>query len=97
MFTLKDTPDVSRPCQFSALMALDCDSILCMTWRPKSAAQARAEINQQEKFINFFKTGVLSRVMNARNPAATEDGAGARAADANVDDLSEVIRSLDKM
>ncbi len=96
MFTLMDTPDISRPCQFSGLMTLDCDSILCTTWRPKSAAKARAEIDQQEKFISFFKVGVFGRIMAGRDTASLEDGAGARAADAHVDDLSEVIRSLDK-
>jgi type IV secretion system protein VirB4 len=95
MFTLMNNPEVSRPCQFPALMTLDCDSVLCTTWRPKSAAKARAEISQQEKFISFFKVGVLNRVMSGRDTASLEDGAGARAADGNVDDLSEVIRSLD--
>ena len=77
-------------------MTIDCDSILCTTWRPKSAAKARAEINQQEKFISFFKVGVFGRIMAGRDTASLEDGAGARAADAHVDDLSDVIRSLDK-
>jgi type IV secretion system protein VirB4 len=86
---------VSRPCQFSCLMTLDCDSVLCTSWRPKSTAAACAEISQQEKFISFFKVGVLSRVMAGKNTASLEGGAGARAADMSVDDLSEVIRSLD--
>ena len=97
MFSLMDTPDVSRPCQFAGLMTLDCDSVLCTSWRPKSAAKARAEITQQEKFISFFKVGVFGRVMAGRDTASLEEGAGARAADANVDDLSEIIRSLDKV
>ena len=96
MFTLMNNPEVSRPCQFAGLMTLDCDSVLCTTWRPKSAAKARAEISQQEKFISFFKVGVMNRVMSGRDSASLETGARARAADANVDDLSEVIRSLDK-
>ncbi len=96
MFTLMNNPEVSRPCQFSGLMTLDCDSILCTTWRPKSAAKARAEISQQEKFISFFKVGVLSRVLSGKDTASLETGAGAKAADASVDDLSDVIRSLDK-
>ena len=78
-------------------MTLDCDSVLCTSWRPKSAAKARAEISQQEKFISFFKVGVMGRVMAGRDTASLEEGAGARAADANVDDLSEIIRSLDKV
>ena len=62
MFSLMTTPEASRPCQFSALLALDCDSLLCSTWRVKSSAAARKEIDAQEKFISFFKVGVLSRV-----------------------------------
>ena len=96
MYSLKTTPEASRPCLFSGLLALDCDSILCSTWRPKSTATARREIDQQEKFISFFKVGVLSRVMAGKDTASLETGAGAKAANVAVDDLSEVIRSLDK-
>jgi len=96
MFSLKATPEASRPCLFSGLLTLDYDSILCSTWRPKSTAAARSEIDAQEKFISFFKVGVLARVMNARDTAAIGTGAGARAANSSVDDLSDVIRSLDK-
>src|SRR6202012_2008397 len=62
MYSLKTTPEASRPCVFSDLMTLDCDGILCSTWRPKSSATARREIDQQEKFISFFKVGGFSRV-----------------------------------
>ncbi len=96
MFSLMTTPEASRPCQFSALLTLDCDSVLCSTWRVKSAAAARKEIDAQEKFISFFKVGVLSRVMSGRDTASLETGAGAKAANNNIDDLSEVIRALDK-
>jgi type IV secretion system protein VirB4 len=96
MFSLKTTPEASRPCLFSNLMTLDCDSILCSTWRPKSTAAARSEIDAQEKFISFFKVGVLTRVMSGHDTASLETGAGARAANTQVDDLGEVIRSLDK-
>src|SRR6185437_7489869 len=96
MFSLKATPEASRPCLFSGLLALDCDSILCSTWRPKSTSAARSEIDAQEKFISFFKVGVLTRVMSGRDFTSLETGARAKAANANVDDLSEVIRSLDK-
>jgi type IV secretion system protein VirB4 len=96
MFSLKRTPEASRPCLFSGLMTLDCDSILCSTWRPKSTTAARSEIDAQEKFISFFKVGVLTRVMSGRDTASLETGAGARAANTQVDDLGEVIRSLDK-
>ena len=78
------------------LLTLDCDSMLCTTWRPKSTAAARSEIDAQEKFISFFKVGVLTRVMSGRDFASLETGAGARAANTQVDDLGEVIRSLDK-
>ena len=33
MFSLKTTPEASRPCLFSDLLTLDCDSVLCSTWR----------------------------------------------------------------
>jgi type IV secretion system protein VirB4 len=96
MYSLKTTPEASRPCLFSDLLTLDCDSILCSTWRPKSPATARHEIDQQEKFISFFKVGVLSRVMAGRDTASLDTGAGAKAANNAVDDLSDVIRALDK-
>jgi type IV secretion system protein VirB4 len=96
MFSLKTTPEASRPCLFSGLLTLDCDSVLCSTWRVKSTAAARSEIDSQEKFISFFKVGVLQRVMSGRDTASLETGAGAKAANNSVDDLCEVIRSLDK-
>jgi type IV secretion system protein VirB4 len=96
MYSLKTTPEASRPCLFTDLCKLDCDSILCSTWRPKSTATARHEIDQQEKFISFFKVGVLSRVMAGKDTASLDTGAGAKAATNAVDDLGEVIRSLDK-
>lgn len=96
MYSLKTTPEASRPCLFADLLKLDCDSILCSTWRPKSTATARHEIDQQEKFISFFKAGIVSRVMAGKDAASLDTGAGAKAANVAVDDLSEVIRSLDK-
>jgi type IV secretion system protein VirB4 len=96
MFSLKTTPEASQPCLFSGLLTLDCDSILCSTWRVKSTAAAQSEIDAQEKFISFFKASVLSRVMSGRDTASLETGAGAKAANRKVDDLSEVIRELDK-
>src|SRR3984957_5269180 len=96
MFSLTTTPEASRPCLFSGLLSLDCDSVLCSTWRVKSASSARKEIDQQEKFISFFKVGVLTRVMSGRDTSSLDTGAGAKAANNNVDDLSEVIWSLDK-
>jgi type IV secretion system protein VirB4 len=96
MFSLKTTPEASRPCLFSNLLTLDCDSVLCTTWRVKPTSAAQSEIDAQEKFISFFKVGVLTRVMSGRDTASLDTGAGARAANNNVDDLSDVIRSLDK-
>ena len=96
MYSMQTTPEASRPCMFSGLLTLDCDSILCSTWRPKSSATARHEIDQQEKFISFFKVGVLSRVMAGRDTGSLDTGAGAKAANNAVDDLSDVIRALDK-
>jgi type IV secretion system protein VirB4 len=77
-------------------MTLDCDSVLCVKWRPESAATTRREIDQQEKFISFFKVGIVQRMMNARDTPAIESTAGARAANVSVDNLSEVISDLDK-
>jgi type IV secretion system protein VirB4 len=96
MYSMQTTPEASRPCMFSGLLTLDCDTILCSTWRPKSSATARHEIDQQEKFISFFKVGVLSRVMAGRDTGSLDTGAGAKAANNAVDDLSDVIRALDK-
>jgi len=96
MFSLKIPPEASRPCLFSDLMTLDCDSVLCSTWRPKSAQAARKEIDQQEKFIDFFKVSFFTRAMSGRDVASLDKTAGARAANGSVDDLSDVIRSLDK-
>lgn len=96
MFSLKSTPEASRPCLFSGFLALDCDSILCSTWRVKSSAAAKREIDAQEKFISFFKASVLSRVMSGRDFASLESGAGAKAANRKVDDLSGVIHELDQ-
>ena len=96
MFSLMNTPEASRPCLFSDLLSLDCDSILCSTWRPKSSAAARKEIDQQEKFSEFFKVGIFERVLSGKNVAPLDTTAKAKAANATVDDLSEVIRSLDK-
>lgn len=96
MFSLKAAPDASRPCLFSGLLGLACDSVLCSEWRPRSGAAVRREIDAQEKFISFFKVGVLTRVMSGHDTASLETTAGARAADSSVDDLSEVVRALDR-
>ena len=95
-FSLKTTPEASRPCLFSELLTIDADAVLCASWRPKSTSSARKEIDQQEKFTSFFKIGVMSRVVSARDQAALEATAGAKAANMVVDDLSEAIRTLDK-
>lgn len=54
MFSLKTTPEASRPCLFSGLATLDCDSVLCSTWRPKSTAAARSETNPASPALNRF-------------------------------------------
>jgi hypothetical protein len=46
---------------------------------PKSSATARHEIDQQEKFISFFKVGVLSGVMAGKDSASLDTGAGSSA------------------
>jgi hypothetical protein len=43
----------------------------------KSSSAARSETDAQEKFISFFKVGVLNRVMSGRDAASLETGAGA--------------------
>ena len=96
MFSLMTTPEASRPCLFSGLLSLDCDTVLCSTWRPKSAAAARKEIDNQEKFTSFFKVGIANRLMSGRDVASLDQSASAKAANSTVDDLSDVIRALDK-
>ncbi len=96
MFSLSNTPEASRPCLYSGLLTLDCDAILCTTWRPKSVAAVRKEVSAHEKFIEFFKHNVLQWAMAKNNAAQLEKTASAKAATEKVDDLSEVIKSLDK-
>ena len=97
MFTMTSAPIASRPCLFAgAVTALDCDSILCSTWRPKSRSTVRKEIGKQETFIDFFKVGIFQRLMAGKNFAALDQGAGAKAASAGVDDLGLVVKELDK-
>ncbi len=68
----------------------------CSSWRPKSTTAARKEVEHQEKFTSFFKVGVANRLMAGRDFASIDKTAGGRAADKGVDDLSDVIRTLDK-
>ena len=57
MYSLKTTPEASRPCLFSGLLTLDCDSMLCSTWRPKSTTAARSEIDAAgEVHLAFSKS-----------------------------------------
>jgi len=78
MYSLKTTPEASRPCLFSGLLTLDCDSVLCSTWRPKSTAAARHEIDAQEKFISFFKVGVLNPLQPGSRKRTKESIASVR-------------------
>ena len=97
MFSLKNPPEASRPCLFSDLMTLDCDSVLCSTWRPKSAQAARKEIDQQEKFISFFKVSLLARVMSGRDCGFARQVGRRQGRQRQCGrPLSDVIRSLDK-
>ncbi|MCL2659439.1 MAG: type VI secretion protein [Acidobacteriaceae bacterium] len=96
LFSLTAPPDASRPCLFSALHTVECDAVLCTTWHPKSDDAVRKEITSQEKFIEFFKTGLMSRAMSGSDTAQTDKSAGGRAADTKIEDLSEAMRSLDK-
>ena len=96
MFTMTGTPLTSQPCLFSSVANLSCDSVLCTTWRPKSAASVRKEIGAQEKWLDFFKVGIFQRIMAGRNFASLDTGAGAKAASGGVDDLGLVISELNK-
>src|ERR1700691_1593428 len=97
MFPLTNTPEISRPCLFTNLMELDCDSILCSVWRPQSDSATRKEVTSQEKFLEFFKLSPFQRLMSGRNTAPLEATATAKAVVGNVDNLSEVVSSLDKL
>ncbi|MGD0737407.1 MAG: type VI secretion protein, partial [Terracidiphilus sp.] len=97
MFPLTNTPEISRPCLFTNLMELDCDSILCSAWRPQPDHATRKEVSNQEKFLEFFKLSPFQRLMSGRNTAPLENTATAKAVAGNVDNLSEVVSSLDKL
>jgi type IV secretion system protein VirB4 len=97
MFPLTNTPEISRPCLFTNLMELDCDSILCSVWRPQPDHATRKEVSNQEKFLVFFKLSPIQRLMSGKNTAPLENTATAKAVAGNVDNLSEVVSSLDKL
>jgi len=97
MFPLTNTPEISRPCLFTNLMELDCDNILCSVWRPQPDHATRKEVSNQEKFLEFFKLSPFQRLMSGRNTAPLEATATAKAVVGNVDNLSEVVSSLDKL
>jgi type IV secretion system protein VirB4 len=97
MFPLINTPEISRPCLFTNLMDLDCDSVLCSVWRPRPDSATRKEVTNQEKFLEFFKLSPFQRLMSGRNTAPLENTATAKAVAGNVDNLSEVVSSLDKL
>jgi type IV secretion system protein VirB4 len=97
MFPLTNTPEISRPCLFTNLMELDCDSVLCSVWRPQSESATRKEVTSQEKFLEFFKLSPFQRLMSGKNTAPLEATAAAKAVAGNVDNLTEVVSSLDKL
>ena len=97
MFPLMNTPEISRPGLFTNLMELDCDSILCSVWRPQPDHATRKEVTSQEKFLEFFKLSPFQRLMSGRNTAPLEATATAKAVTGNVDNLAEVVSSLDKL
>jgi type IV secretion system protein VirB4 len=97
MFPLTNTPEISRPCLFTNLMELDCDSFLCSVWRPQSESATRKEVTSQEKFLEFFKLSPFQRLMSGKNTAPLEATATAKAVAGNVDNLTEVVSSLDKL
>ena len=97
MFSLSNTPEISRPCLFANLMELECDSILCSVWRPRPDSATRKEVSNQEKFLEFFKLSPFQRLVSGRNTQPLETSASARAVTGNVDNLTEVVSSLDKL
>lgn len=96
MFSLSSTPEASRPCLLSGLLTLDCDAVLCMAWNPKSVEAVRREVTAHEKFTEFFKNNVLERLWARNSPTDLDRTAKAKAATEKIDDLTEVIKSLDK-
>ncbi|RRA50448.1 VirB4 family type IV secretion system protein [Acidipila sp. EB88] len=96
VYSLIGPPAASRPALFSELLALDCDAVLCSTWRPKSAAEVRKEATAQEKFVDFFKAGILQRVSAGRDAAKLETGAAAKASTLKVDSLGGVLADIDQ-
>src|SRR5271156_449043 len=97
MFPLINTPEISRPCLFTNLIELDCDSVLCSVWRPQPDNATRKEVSNQEKFLEFFKLSPFQRLMSGRNTAPLETSATAKAVAGNVESLTEVVSSLDKL
>ena len=49
MYSLKTAPEASRPCLFSDLLTLDCDSILSSTWRTAQCARSAILGNSREE------------------------------------------------
>ncbi len=62
MFSLMTMLEASRLCLFSGLLSLDCDAVLCSTWRPKSALAARKEIDNGKKLTSFFEKTAQAKV-----------------------------------
>jgi len=61
------------------------------------AGRRRAERGRsQEKFTEFFKASVFQRLLSRHNPVELEKTAGAKAATGKIDELSEVVKSLDQ-
>ena len=97
MFSLINTPEISRPCLFANLMQLECDSVLCSVWRPRPHSATRKEVTNQEKFLEFFKLSPFQRLMSGRNTAPLETTASAKAVLGNVESLTDVVASLEKL
>jgi len=96
MFSQTNTPEASRPCLFAGLLTLNCDAILCTSWRPKSIESVRKEVTAREKFTELFKHNVLQWALARNNTAQLDRTASAKAATEKVDALGEVIKSLDQ-
>ena len=96
MFSLTMTPAASRPCLFAGVMDLDCDAILCTTWRPKSTAAARKEAQSQETFQDMFKVSFAKRAMAGKDFQALDEGAKGQANKKRVSKIGEVLERLDE-
>lgn len=73
MFSLTNTPEASRPCLYSSLLALDCDAVLCMAWRPKSVEDGTSKANTANTLARNANKSSCSRGERRRNPTRKQN------------------------